>query len=470
MRKPQAPPSLMDLLAAKAKDPEFLLRVLGGHNAGADKYMPWDELRWRPPPDGLSHEEWWLVSKFARNGMQRALPLTDTSGRRFTYALPDEVLRGIEVVDRHLSGRIGVPRLVTEDAPGRARYVINSLIEEAITSSQLEGVNTTHKVAKDMLRTGRKPRTRDERMILNNYQAMQRVGEIRREPLTPALIFDIHRIVTRGTLDDPRTEGRAQLPGEPRVVVEDVYDGAVMHIPPPAEQLTERLQRLCDFANGTKDIAYVPPVVRAIVVHFMLGHDHPFVDGNGRTARVLFYWSLLNQDYWLAEFLPISRLLAKAPGQYGRSFLHSEQDEGDLTYFVIYQLAIIQRAITDLQVYLADKVAETKRLEESLTALSRQFNYRQLAVLQNAIKNPKARYTVVSHAGSHNVVAQTARMDLQGLEQQGLLTRVELKRGHAWTPAEGLTELLDPTPDSVGRHRRRSRRSRPPGSAPGYLG
>jgi Fic family protein len=187
------------------------------------------------------------------------------------------------------------------------------------------------------------------------------VGEIRREPLTPALIFEIHRIVTTGTLDDPSTEGRAQLPGESRVVVEDIYDGTIMHVPPPAEQLTERLQRLCDFANGSIDIGYVPPVVRAIVIHFMLGYDHPFVDGNGRTARVLFYWSLLNQDYWLAEFLPISRLLARAPGQYGRSFLHCEQDDGDLTYFVIYQLTVIQRAITDLQEYLAGKVAETKR-------------------------------------------------------------------------------------------------------------
>lgn len=127
---------------------------------------------------------------------------------------------------------------------------------------------------------------------------------------------------------------------------------------------------------------------------------------------------------------------------------------------MIYQLAIIQRAITDLQDYLAAKVAEMKRLEESLTALSRQFNYRQVALLQHAIKNPHALYTVVSHAGSHNVVAQTARMDLQGLERQGLLTRVELKRGYAWTPAEGLTELIDPTSGSVGRHRRRSRRSR----------
>jgi Fic family protein len=453
----------MDLLAEKTKEPEFFTRAMASvHSAGADRYMPWDQLRWRPVPDGLTREEWWLISKVARNGMKRLLPLSDAQGRAFSYALPDEVLRGIESVDKHTSGRIGVPEPVTHDAPGRTRYVINSLIEEAITSSQLEGANTAHGVAKDMLRTGRQPRTRDERMILNNYRAMQRVGEIRHESLTPALICDIHRIVTAGTLDDSSAEGRLQLPGDIRVVVEDPLDGSVMHMPPPAEELPDRLQRLCDFANGASDTGYVPPVVRAIAVHFMLAYDHPFVDGNGRTARVLFYWSMLNQDYWLAEFLPISRLLKKAPGKYARSFLHSEQDEGDLTYFVIYHLGIIQRAITDLQKYLALRVAETKRFQESLAAMSRHFNHRQLALLQHAIKNPHAQYTVVSHAGSHNVVAQTARMDLQELERQGLLTKVTLKRGYAWRPAADLTDLLEPAPGSVGRHRLVRSRSRTP--------
>src|SRR5215475_5976816 len=302
MRKPQPLLSLMDLLVEKTKhQPEFFERAMASvHSAGADRYMPWDQLRWRPAPDGMTPQEWWLITKVARNGMKRMLTMTDVEGRPFSYALPDEVLRGIETVDKYTSGRIGVPEPVTDDAPDRTRYVINSLIEEAITSSQLEGANTTHEVAKDMLRTGRQPHTRGERMILNNYAAMQRVGEIRHVRLTPALICDIHRIVTAGTLDDPSLEGRPQLPGERRVVVEDPFDGSVLHVPPPAEEIPDRLQRLCDFANGVSSTGYVPPVVRAIAVHFMLAYDHPFADSNGRTARILFYWSMLNRDYWLA--------------------------------------------------------------------------------------------------------------------------------------------------------------------------
>jgi Fic family protein len=446
MRKPKPPPSVQDLFERLSGqgDASFFERILGvSASAVGSRYLPWDEMRHRQPPSGLTSEEWWLGTKLARSGMRRDLPLTDKDGRKFAYALPDDVLRGMETVDKHTSGRIGVPEPVTHDAPTRDRYVISSLIEEAITSSQLEGASTTHKIAKDMLRTGRKPRTRDERMIVNNYAGMLRVREVRHQLLTPALIVELHRIITEGTLDDPGASGRIQLPGEDRVVVEDT-EGNELHVPPPAEELANRLRVLCEFANGTSDIAYVPPVVRAIVVHFMLAYDHPFVDGNGRTARLLFYWSMLSQDYWLAEFLPISRLLAKAPAKYARSFLYSQQDDSDVTYFVLYQLGIIQRADADLHEYLARKASETRRFRKVLASMSRQFNHRQLALLENAIKNPNAHYTVATHARSHHVASQTARTDLQNLEVQGLLTKITSRRGYAWIPVEDLDRRLSP--------------------------
>src|SRR6266516_995521 len=104
MRKPQPPPEVMELLFEKTRDqPGFFSRALASVRAGGpQRYMPWDHLRYRRPPDGLTTEEWWLISKVMRQGMQRPLPLAATDGRQFTYALPDEVLRGIEVVDKHL--------------------------------------------------------------------------------------------------------------------------------------------------------------------------------------------------------------------------------------------------------------------------------------------------------------------------------------------------------------------------------
>ena len=178
---------------------------------------------------------------------------------------------------------------------------MSQLIDEAITSSQMEGASTTRKVARDMIRSGRQPRDRSERMILNNFRAMQRIGEVRQEKLTIDLVCEIHRIVTEGTLDNPSAAGRFQRSEDDRV---SIWDGnEVLHSPPPAELLPARIQRLCDFANGETGSGYLPPVLRALTLHFMVGYEHPFEDGNGRTARALFYWSMLNQGYWLTEYL-----------------------------------------------------------------------------------------------------------------------------------------------------------------------
>jgi Fic family protein len=144
-------------------------------------------------------------------------------------------------------------------------------------------------------------------MILNNFLTMQRIRELRKQPLTPQLVLDLHRLVTEGTLDDPADAGRLRPAGK-EVVVDDLY-GTVLHVPPPAEELPQRLEALCLFANGKTPQVFIHPVLRAITLHFWLAYDHPFCDGNGRTARALFYWAMLHQGYWLFEFISISSVI-----------------------------------------------------------------------------------------------------------------------------------------------------------------
>lgn len=438
---PPAPPNAQELFAGITSDPEKFTQLLQRAPFGrpSDPYLPWDKLRFKSAPEGVTHEEWWFVLKLARSTMQRSLPLLDKGGRPFTYALPDEVLREIEAVNRDASGHIRISEQVTNPAT-RDRYLISSLIEEAITSSQLEGASTTRRVAKDMIRSGRPPRSRDEQMILNNYRAMRHIGELTKEAMSPDLIYEIHRIVTEQTLDDPSASGRSQSADEVRV---SVWEGdQLLHVPPPAIELPDRLQRLCDFANATTEGIYVPPVIRAIALHFMLAYDHPFEDGNGRTARALFYWSMLNQGYWLAEFLSISRILRAAPSKYARSFLYTEQDDNDLTYFVIYQLGVIRRSIKELHAYLERKMRELQEVRRSLAATPGQYNPRQLALVQHAMSNPDAQYTVQSHMTSHNVVHETARRDLIELEGRQILEKHRVGKAFVWVPATDMAVRL----------------------------
>ena len=250
----------------------------------------------------------------------RAISLVDAEGNGFSYSMPDVVHRRLHYVDQRCSGEIAMPTVVTTDDQARQHYLVNSLMEEAIRSSQLEGATTSRQAAKALLRSGRTPADRSERMIVNNYHALQFIREAGRKP-TPELIYELHRIVSEGTIDNPDGAGRLQAADEERVTVVDTVDGRALHTPPPADQLPDRLQALCDSANEDDSKQFIHPVIRAIILHFWLAYDHPFEDGNGRTARALFYWYMRKRRYWLVEYLSISRIFRNAPAKYGRAFL-----------------------------------------------------------------------------------------------------------------------------------------------------
>ena len=441
----QKAPSLREILRDldPAKAGQVLLKLVG-FESSSQGYLHWDKLRHLAPPSGLDHEQWWLATKLARAPLMRKLPLTDPFGRPFMYAVTDEVLEMLHLVDQRCSGEIAIPEVVIDEEQARQHYLVNSLMEEAIRSSQLEGATTTRTVAKELIRSGRQPTDRSEQMILNNYRAMQFMRDLG-GPLRPAAVLELQRILTEGTLDNPDAAGRLQTPNDVRITVVEATDGSVVHQPPPAEQLPERLEAMCRFANETPDGSFLHPVIRAILLHFWLAYDHPFEDGNGRTARALFYWAMRSQRYWLTEYLSISKILREAPGQYARSFLETETDEFDATYFVLHQLRVIKSAVEQLDKYLQKKVKEIRHVE-SLLHRSDDFNHRQLALLSDALRNPQSAYTFGSHAASHNVSHETGRRDLLALFRAGLLRRIRRRRRYAFVPQPNLSELLSSLP------------------------
>ena len=260
-------------------------------------------------------------------------------------------------------------------------------------------------------------------MILNNYRALQTVRGMQDAPLTLDALLRLHATVTADTLDDSNAAGRMQTPGEERVRVWDRLEHRLLHTPPPAERLPERMDALIRFANQDgADGPFLHPVVRAVALHFWLAYDHPFEDGNGRTARALFYWAMLRDRYWMCEFISISGLLKQAPARYARAFLHTETDGNDLTYFIVHQVDVLLRALDELDAYVARKIAEVRHVERLLRR-STDLNHRQLALLSHAIRHPDGEYTMRSHMTSHRVAYATARADLYRLAELGLLER-----------------------------------------------
>ena len=402
------------------------------------KYLHWDQIRHRRPPKGLSHDEWWFGLKTRREASASFLPVNDNNHRPFRFNMSDPLPFYLHKVDTWTAGTIQQKEPVT-DPQTKDFYLVRSLVEEAITSSQLEGASTTREVAKQMIMEKRLPRDRSERMIMNNYQTMQRILELRNEPMTRELLLEIHSLVTAGTLDNPFAVGRFRRPDE-NVMVVDQYD-EVLHVPPPAEELETRVDSFLWFANNDDQAQFVHPFLKSMILHFWLAYDHPFVDGNGRTARALFYWSMLKHGYWLFEYISLSTIILKAPARYGMAFLHSETDENDLTYFLLYHANVVLTAIQELHNFIDHRAKEVAAANIELRG-QKGLNHRQRELIAHALKHPSQVYSVAYHQHANGVVYETARKDLHGLAKRGYLKKRKFGKTWTFTPPADLQARL----------------------------
>lgn len=394
---------------------QYLLKYKATNEDG--KYLYWDKFRFHVDKDDDPKIAWW-ATKFNRLTNRKALRLRDKKNDFFYFSIPDALQAKLyKIMQKANQG------IVPHDSIKR-QYLISSLIiEEAISSSQLEGAATTRKVAKDMIASQRKPRSEDEWMILNNYFLMKEVKNRINEDLSIGLIREFHKIATQNTFHNKVIAGEFRNSND--IVITDGYD--VIFEPPSFDEINARLEELCDFANinhhEDNPKEFIDPIVKAIILHFMLGYIHPFSDGNGRVARALFYWYMLKNGFDYFEYVSISSLLKNAPKQYALSYLYSENDDNDTTYFIAYQLEIMLRAIEELLQYLQTK---SNDFEEVLGIFKQSkyndlFNFIQKDIVKKAIKEAGKVFITKEIANEYDISENSARKYLNELAKHKLL-------------------------------------------------
>jgi Fic family protein len=425
---PDRPPALSNLLSSHVKSLAEILnnKKLMDLSARCEShYWPWPKLRYVARAAEIDPETIWLLSRFSREPRLKPVELLGHGGQPLRYSVPDRLQYELMLIDQQLAGGLTSEDETPPSSSQKERFIVTALREEAIASSMLEGAVTTRQEAKQMLKSGRRPRNQGEQMVLNNYQAIQFIRENRQTGLSPDFLLEIQRLLTNKTLYDPSHVGRFRTGGD-NIKVIDVRDNEVMHAPPPASELPGRLKALCDFANNPPLAkAFIHPVIAACLLHFQIGFDHPFCDGNGRTARAIFYWMMLRHGYWLFEYLPISRLILRTPAKYVRAFLYCETDNFDVTYFLMYKASVIQNARRELREYMSKKLAlitQAKRLFSSDARL----NHRQHEIILHATRNPERYFTIAQHQRDHGIAYGTARSDLMQLAEWKYLKQIEI--------------------------------------------
>lgn len=397
------------------------------------EYLYWDKVKYMAPK-GVDKQVLWQAVKIQRRLKAQEIQFGNCV---FHFTITKDMLALLHDFDMNLGGSLGTKSIIP--ATDKRYYLISSIMEEAIASSQMEGASTTRRIAKDMLRKQLKPNNKSQQMIANNYETINQISKGADKEFSLEGILDIHRTISNKTLDNAEDEGVFRRNDD--VLVVDGITGFVAHTPPSYKEIDKMILDLCDFANRESGDNFIHPIIKAVIIHFVLAYIHPFVDGNGRTARSLFYWYMIKKGYWLTEYLSISRIIYTNKKAYEKAFLYTENDSNDLSYFIQYHLEVMKKAFEELKKYLQRKIDEQQNFFR-FEGISH-INERQRYVLQAISDSKRVLFTPKELATQFDVSAKSARTDLQELVKMGYMTATYLnKRAMGYIKSDQFERLL----------------------------
>ena len=378
------------------------------------RYFYWSDLKHRLNLPFDSPQQTWETIKTHRLLNAKRLFF---GKHKFSYNLTPFIQEDLHNFDLKLIGGLYKNSITPQE---QQEYFKNSLIEEAIASSQIEGAATTTDVAREMIKSGRKPRTESEQMIMNNFRAIREIENRLDENLSIELILDFHQIMTVKTDAYKYARGFRDHP----IYVKDHIDGEIAYTAPEHTEVNLLINQLIDFVNS--DSEFYHPIIKASILHFMIGYIHPFGDGNGRTARAFFYWFLIKKGYALLKHISISKAILNSRTSYDKAFLKTEHDDNDLTYFLMYSMKSLRVAFQSLVAYGDKKREERQKASEIIYELSQKgFSKRQADLLAYLFIKPKAKITIPIYSKRHEIVRQTASRDLIDLEEKELIYKIK---------------------------------------------
>lgn len=399
------------------------------------EYPYYEKWKYKTKDWNIESEKVWSAVKSNRRN-KKLISITSDLNYQFSFTTPSIIQEYLHEFDLNLGGNLhGISIIPEQD---KNSYLISSIMEEAIASSQIEGAVTTRKVAKEMLEKKQSPVNKSEQMILNNYNTMKWIVENKNIELDEEVLLQIHKLITFDTLENPEYEGSFRNNNNVKVL-DEVNE--IFYTPPNSEKIDALIKQFILIANDKNNQdGFIHPILKGIMLHFLVGYIHPFVDGNGRTARALFYWYLIKKGYWLIEYMSVSRIILKAKAQYARAYLHTEYDDNDLTYFFIYNLKCIAEALNELKQYIDRKVKEKN---EALNLLkNHNFNERQIAVLRDLLKDSTQYFTAHQIEIKFGVSNQTARTDLLKLVEAKLLLQRNMGKKMTFFAVENFDKKL----------------------------
>jgi len=396
-----------------------------------EDYLYWDKIKYKKIPRWIQNNQelWWYI-KFMRN-LNYITPISTENWDFFKFWELQFSKELLHEIDKNASWTFFTSFSETD----RKIFVANWMLEEAISSSQLEWASTTTKNAEKMIKESRKPINKDEQMIMNNYQAINYIkNDLVNKDLEESDLLYLQIILTKDTLKNKDEEWRFRTDKDP-IIVE--FERKIAHIPPVEKKLKKDIKQFLDFANNKwKFNTFVHPIIKAIIIHFWIWYLHPFCDWNWRTARWLFYWYVLKNDYFGFSYMPLSTAIKNSKIDYAKSYIYSEQDDLDITYFINYNLRKIKIAKEKFEKDVKEKFKKNHNSFKQLSHLN--LNDRQIKLISYFLDNKDSFTNTKIHQNYYNISKKTSISDLKNLETKWFIYSIKSWRNINYFPKDNL--------------------------------
>lgn len=375
------------------------------------RYLSLDEIKHRLKQQGTAESEWPNLKKeiIATRKTSAIVFFFKSIEPKFWFYPADVIHKKIDQIDR--LGK-DLYEKINKNASFKNEFLLDSTIEEAITSAIYEGAHSTRAQAEQLIASGEKPKNKDEWMLLNNFRAMKWVKENQNLALTKKIILELHKIVTENTLegDDLNFQGKFRN--------DKVFVG-------PHEGINHsKVEQAIDemISITTDNPRYFHPLIKSILLHYFTGYIHPFFDGNGRTARALFYFKSIKNQLNYVELLSVSAYLRIHGKQYEKSFEKVKDNEYDLTYFIDFCLDSISSALEEV----SRKVNYLLRMTDSKEKFD--LTQTQIGLLQRMALHKFRTIDIEEYAKQISKSREFARQELKILLDLDLVSEVKVSK------------------------------------------
>lgn len=292
-----------------------------------------------------------------------------------------------------------------------------ALVLEAHHTTHIEGTHLTLEQSEKLL-AGKKVSGTDPNdtlELLNYRDAFNLVTEYldSGEPITEGLIREIHKRLVKGVRGDKAS------PGEYRKVQNCIINsrtGQIIYTPPPPHNVPKMMAELTAWLRSEHGIN---PVLESGIAQFQLVHIHPFIDGNGRTSRLLSTLCLYRKGYDFKRLFTISEYYDRNRTLFYRALQSVRENNLDITGWLEYFVEGLTTQMHEVQ----DRGEIVIRRDVILVkARKAGIKDRQLSLLSFVLKQGRGTLAECEAALKEN--RRTLQRDLKMLIDKGFLREV----------------------------------------------